>query len=329
VSIATSCVDRHVKLVAAASLLLACLISTPAIAVSTQQLCATAKLRAAGAELGARLFCETRGLVAGTDPACIARASRRRDEAFRRAESRGGCANIGDSEDVGFYVVLRVLDAEGATAGAPAASRCAQLELLTASRSALQLSALYAHAGRVRDAPFVVAAVERAAVSATAAYQRAQSNGDCPHSLPADEINEIVVGAVGSVRDRICPTCGAVCPCWTVARLDASFPPRSFASMGGTSCALIALDDMEAITSGKSCIVYADGGRYMDLFPRAGFGLFFGNYCSLADRDLDPDADGICSGAPQSHELTPGELSVCFDDMKASLIYRAECHVPK
>jgi hypothetical protein len=96
--------------------------------------------------------------------------------------------------------------------------------------------------------------------------------------------------------------------------------------MGGTSCALINLGYIEAITSGDGCTLSQHGVTLG--FPRTGFGLYLGDYCLLTTTDVDPDADGTCNRVPETHRVTPAELSVCFDDMQASQIYRAECHVP-
>ena len=49
----------------------------------------------------------------------------------------------------------------------------------------------------------------------------------------------------------------------------------------------------------------------------------------MSARDLDPDGDGTCSGPPTIMSVTPVESHIRFDDMKATRIYRAECHLPR
>ena len=57
--------------------------------------CTSSKLRAAGEKARARLNCHARGK--GTvDPECLARASRRFEERWRKLEAKGGCAATGD-----------------------------------------------------------------------------------------------------------------------------------------------------------------------------------------------------------------------------------------
>jgi hypothetical protein len=321
---------RRVKIVAAAILLLAWLMPTHASAVSAEQRCETTKLRAAGAELQQRLICEALGLATGADPACIARAAKRRDDTFRRADTNGGCATIGDSDDVGALVAFRVeLVREGLLTRGPAASACTKRELLVSSWSAAKLSTIYANAGRVRHEALLVAARAHIRAAAEAAYRVALSKGDCLNPEPPDQIHSGLEATIASLRDATCPMCGVFCPCWTTAQLDDWFPPGAFKAMGGTGCGLISLGYIEAINSKQFCRVPRPPyGATPDLsFFRAGFVLFFGEQCWVA-RDIDHDADGLCNGFPAMFDVTPAQLSVCFDDMKASRIYRAECHVP-
>ena len=57
--------------------------------------CTSGKLRAAGQKARARLGCHARS--EGTvDPECLARASRRFEERWRKLEAKGGCAATGD-----------------------------------------------------------------------------------------------------------------------------------------------------------------------------------------------------------------------------------------
>src|SRR5438046_646415 len=70
------------------------------------QVCAGAKLKAAGKTAGLKLGCHGKATLRGTrvDSACLARAAAKLSGAFANAESRGDCATAGDANDVGGLI---------------------------------------------------------------------------------------------------------------------------------------------------------------------------------------------------------------------------------
>lgn len=302
----------------------ACLLSDVALAVTAEERCRFTKLRAAGREARARFLCEARATSVGADPSCLAAAVTRRDEAFRRAEQRGGCATVGDSKSAGTTVtaVVNVLKDSFRPAGA-GPSRCQQLGLMASARAADRLAAIYASAGVAPDEARLVAQLERTRAETMPAFARARKLGSCAFDEPAAQSYGSLELYVGQIRDLLCPTCGILCPCWTTAELDALFPPRGFSALGGTLCNLISLDYYEAIGSADGCSTLHQGG-----FRRRGFALAFGDRCLVATNDLDPDDDGTCNGFARIEDVNPIELDVCAKAMFSSQIYRQECRVP-
>ena len=303
-----------------------CLVADGASAITPEQWCQVAKLGALGTEFEARLVCEARGLSSGPAPDCLAIATTRRDDAFRRAEQRGGCGTVGDSKQAGDLVAFEVQNVmtEQRPYG-PGRSQCTQRRLLVAARAGRRLAAIFAYAEVVKDEARLLAQLARARSYSEAAYERAGAFGDCQYAYPARQAYNNLEGEIGRLRDHACPSCGLRCPCWTTAELDDRFPPGAFAEMGGISCKLESLGYITGVTSRDACEAVHAGG-----FSRSGFVVWVGGQlCIGSFGDLDPDGDGYCDGFPVLHtNLTPDELQVCIDDMLATRIAQEECRVP-
>lgn len=306
--------------------LAACLVPDLALAATAEERCRFTKLRAAGREARARFLCEARATPSGADPSCQAAAAERRDEAFRRAELRGGCATTGDSKDAGTTVAAMVdlfQDTFRPAAPDAGAGRCRRLGLMASARAADRLASVYASAGLAPNEARLVTQLERTRAATVPAFARARKLGGCAFDQPASQSYASFEVYVGRIRDLVCPTCGVLCPCWTTAELDAEFPPGAFSALGGTVCNLISLDYVEAIGSADVCAERHAGG-----FNRRGFAVAYGRLCLIATGDLDSDDDGTCNGFARVEDVDPIELDVCAKAMFSSRIYRQECRVP-
>lgn len=171
----------HVKSLASVLLVLAgCLVATDARAITPEQRCQVAKLRAVGAEFHARLLCEAHGLSSGAAPACVAAAAARRDDSFRRAEQRGGCTTVGDSESAGVRVAFRVqLVLDEHRPYGPGESRCTQRKLVVSAQAGRRLTTIFAYEEVVKDEALLVEQLNRARSYAEARLERATMPGDC------------------------------------------------------------------------------------------------------------------------------------------------------
>ena len=100
-------ISRFAFVVSMAALLLAAPGAEPAHATSKALNCAFVKQRAAVKKESSLLACQRKALVSQTpiDPACVAAATAKLEDTFRKIEARGGCQPEGD-----IGIVTRVVD---------------------------------------------------------------------------------------------------------------------------------------------------------------------------------------------------------------------------
>jgi hypothetical protein len=95
------------------------------------QVCAGAKLKAAGKTAGLKLGCHGKAALHGTtvDSTCLANATAKLSSAFAKAESRGGCNPTGDVNGVGALIDSSVGAFVAALRPTTSANRCAASKL--------------------------------------------------------------------------------------------------------------------------------------------------------------------------------------------------------
>lgn len=271
--------------------------------------CSLAKLRAAGAEIRARILCEARRLVADDESSCIATAAARRERAFRHAEKRGGCTTIGDSAVIGDQVdfLVRTQIVDFVAPRQPATPACTQRLLGLVARAAMRSTQIHTSEAW-RDEARLDAALAAARASFEAALRRAEASG-C--SFESELTYTLLASAVATLRKILCPDCGVLlCPCWTTGSLDESYPPEAFETLGGAGC----VDEQDAVGVGSNDACYD---------PRVGSapvaGIFVGrDSCAVF-------GGGGCWPQISFQDVTPEEKAICIASLRRSKVFREVC----
>lgn len=173
------------------------------------QRCLSARMAAAGVEARSGLACARRALATGDDAACLAAAAARRDAAFARAESRGGCDATGGSAVVGVEVRgLRDGMLAALRPGGPAASGCTAAQLAAVARGVAKLSRSYVRNDRVPGSANPAGTLVEVATELQRDFARAARRGDCLSSTSALQAAEVVRAAMARLRAVLLPTCG-------------------------------------------------------------------------------------------------------------------------
>ena len=207
----------HARTGAASGAILASMVilAAPGHAAGTPgQVCAGAKMKAAGKATARRLACHSKAArqgVAFADGGCLAAADARMIVDFGRAEARGGCVAPGDASHVANAIVLRVIGLSQALRPVATASHCAALKLKAAGKKAK--SKLACHGKTMRNGLAVdPSCLAKAETRFTADFAKAEAHPPCLTTSDAaaiesevDDLVDEVVTALPSVTTSTTP----------------------------------------------------------------------------------------------------------------------------
>src|SRR6185369_8476563 len=171
------------------------------------QVCAGAKMKAAGKSAGLKLGCHAKGARRGAtvDSACLAKATTKLSDAFTKAESRGGCNTTDDADDVTNRIDSSVGAFVAGLRPTTAANRCAGSKLKATGKKAKAKLGCHATATRkgVAVDPQCLAKAEArfaSTFSATEAHGPCLTTGDAGAiESGVDDLVNDVVAALPSV----------------------------------------------------------------------------------------------------------------------------------
>ncbi len=102
--------------------------------------CAASKVQSTGKKASSKLKCHSKavGKAVAVDPLCLGKAETKFSEAFSKAESKGGCATVGDAPALEALVDDFVADVVGAlpSGGTKAGQKCAAGKIKEAGKKA-------------------------------------------------------------------------------------------------------------------------------------------------------------------------------------------------
>jgi hypothetical protein len=279
--------------------------------------CQTGKLIAAGVEAYQLVQCARQA----DSSTCARRVRDRRDDVFRRLESRGGCATEGDSAAIGRDMeeladtILATLAPTGVHG-----SRCVARELSAGGRAIVRYARAEADDKRRPNLVRRARIIEGLRAHLATAFQAAAAAGDCRSAATSEDLFSRLYDAFTELVPKLFPE---PCPCFTSDGLDALFDEGYFdrEGRGGAAC----MTSVEGIAFGTSdaCTYRPPVGSYHPTFARAGAFATDG-VCVVSD-DLDPDDDGSCAGLPSIVSITPAEAEGCAAAIVSSRVYQREC----
>ncbi len=284
------------------------------------QRCQIAKLSAAGAELRMRLLCDLgRGGALGETP-CSRAAAARRTAAFARAERGAQCPVLGDEVRIGTAVTSSrsAILIVPVPADDPAAKRCAARQLTLAAREVWDRVRADVTHERTGDDARLLSALARQQARFDAAYARLARSHDCAAQpiVPASYFLGAIVDSVNRLRRDACPSCGAVCPCWSTEELDTGLSPATLRALGGAVCD----EGVTGVVSRDRCTA-PEGWPEQ---PRTGVSLA-GGLCVWWVGDADPDGDGTCNASPLVASLDDFEQAACLASLEAAHVRQVSC----
>jgi len=201
------------RLLRSSILLLAMVVTIHAAAAATTPAatCTSSKLIASGKEAASLLKCEAKAALRDepVDPVCVSKAQTKLGSSFSKAELRGGCANVGDADDVRTSVEAFTSQASTALVhGSDTDSRrCAFSKRKTTGKSAKGKLKCYGKAAR-RATSVDPLCLEKFAAKLTTGFQVAETKGGCLTSADAGAITSLVDAEVSNVKQIVVGVCG-------------------------------------------------------------------------------------------------------------------------
>jgi len=197
-------------LIAFSALLL--LVPAPVSAQPTPPLqCASSKLKAAGKDADGNLKCYAKALKRNesVDGECLSKSRSKHDDAFAKAESKGGCETTGDADDVALLTDDFVADVIAAIpTGADDDSRkCASAKERAAGKEAKALATCAAKGAADNSSPDP-ACVTKARDNYDLGFAKAEAKGGCALTGDADAVELLVDAYLDQIRGALVPICG-------------------------------------------------------------------------------------------------------------------------
>lgn len=204
---------RSARLVLAAAIVASPLLVVSAGAGTPAQVCAGAKMKAAGKSAGLKLACHAKAARQGAtvDSTCLAKATTKLSTAFTKAESRGGCNTTGDANDVTDRIDSSVGAFVAELRPTVSANRCAGIKLKATGKKAKTKLGCHAKATRkgVAVDPQCLAKAEARFAST---FSSAEAHGPCLTTGDAGGIesgvDDLVNDVVASLASGSGTTCG-------------------------------------------------------------------------------------------------------------------------
>ena len=198
--------------VAAAFLAFSLLLSRSAHAIGTPaQVCAGAKMKAAGKSAGVKLACHAKAAQRGAtvDATCLAKATDKLASSFANAESRGGCITNGDATGMSDMIDSSVGAFVAALRPTASANRCAGLKLKATGKKVKTKLACHGKATR-KGVAVDPQCLAKAEVHFSSSFAVAQAHGPCLTMGDAgsieDQVDDLVNDVVASLTGN--PVCG-------------------------------------------------------------------------------------------------------------------------
>lgn len=164
--------------------------------------CAEAKLKAAGKKTAAKLSCQSKAVAKGVpvDTLCLQKAETKFNDAFTKAESKGGCALTGDAASVEGSIDAFVGDVVAALpdGGTPAGRKCSAAKLKATGKKGdgkLKCHAKAAGKGLAVD-PVCLSKIEG---KFTVAFDKAEAKGGCATVGDAAAVEALVDAMVAAL----------------------------------------------------------------------------------------------------------------------------------
>lgn len=196
------------------------LLSADARATGTPaQVCAGAKMKAAGKSAGLKLSCHAKASRQGgtVDATCLAKATDKLASSFSKAEAHGGCSTTGDAAGISDTIDSSVGAFAAALRPTASANRCAGFKLKATGKKVKKKLGCHGKATR-KGVAVDSECLAKAEAHFSSSFADAEAHGPCLTTGDAggieDQVDQLVndvVAALPSGGGTTTTTLGAVC----------------------------------------------------------------------------------------------------------------------